>query len=187
MTKPGLFLMCVFFTAATQSSGQQYKRYAGKADYAKSQALAVGICFPIDVFKQTHHAGLSLDYSYSRDRFGRDSASRSLFRFALNGGLSYNPGKKTGTAGYEFTYKGYLNVYTMGGVDCKPADPLHLGLFAGPVLSVYHRSSDLGVGINLLSNYYLSPRLSLGPGVIYRKYANTNALWSGTFRASYAF
>jgi hypothetical protein len=165
----------------------QDRENARSAPGGMSNSIAVGLIIPVDVFRQTHHAGLGIDYTRGQNRFGRESGSYSLSKFVLHGGLSYHPGKNSSYLGYEYGYGGYLNAYVMAGADFKPSSPLHLTAVAGPVLGVYKSGNDLGLGVNLVSHYYLGRNISLGPGVFYRKFGKTNALWSGTFRASYSF
>jgi len=64
---------------------------------------------------------------------------------------------------------------------------LVINLVTGPVMSIYKGDSDLGFGVNLLSNYSVSPRVAAGPGVQYRKFAEADALWAAVFRISYNF
>ena len=78
-------------------------------------------------------------------------------------------------------------MYAAAGIDYKPAMPANISLTAGPVMSIYKGSADLGVGVNLFWNYFLSKNIAVGPGIYYRKQSKTDALWSGTIRASYAF
>ena len=82
----------------------------------------------------------------------------------MNGGISYHGGKKTTTAGYESTYGGYINIYAMAGIEYKALSPIAFTLTTGPVMSIYEGNSDLGFGVNLVSDYYLSPTVAVGPG-----------------------
>ena len=152
-----------------------------------SNAVALGLSFPVGVFNRTHTAGLTLDYSRSNHRYGNDAFAGKLIKFAMNGGVGYNVGKSTTTAGYEFRYSGYFMMYAAAGIDYKPANPVNISLTAGPMMSIYKGSADFGAGVNLFWNYFLSKNIGVGPGISYRTHSKTDALWSGTIRASYAF
>jgi hypothetical protein len=128
-----------------------------------------------------------LDYVWSTRNFKKDSASDKLIHFAASVGASYYGGKRTTTAGNEFIYAGYTNVFVMAGIDCKWTPPLVINLFTGPVMSNYKGDSDVGLGVNLISNYSISPRVAAGPGIQYRKFEETDALWAAMFRVSYNF
>jgi hypothetical protein len=167
-----------------QTSG---KNPAKQPSAAKHNTLSIGLSFPIGVFKRTHTGGVSVDYFRSKHRYGDDIPVAKLINFALNGGVSYHVGKSITTAGYESRYDGYLTFYGMAGIDYKPAMPVNISLTAGPVLSIYKGSTDAGAGVNLFWSYFFSKNIALGPGISYRKFSKTDALWSGTVRALYAF
>jgi hypothetical protein len=154
---------------------------------AMNNAVALGLSFPMGAFNRTHTAGITLDYFRSTSRYGNDVLATKLINFAMNGGISYNAGKSTATAGYEFSYGGYFIIYAMAGIDYKPAIPVNIALTAGPVMSIYEGNAEIGAGVNLFWNYFLSKNIAVGPGISYRKHSKTDALWSGTIRASYAF
>jgi hypothetical protein len=80
-----------------------------------------------------------------------------------------------------------LNFYTLSGVDYKTSMRVNINLTTGPLLSFYKGNTSLGMAVNLISDYYLSDRITVGPGLFFRKFGKTDALWSGTIRASYAF
>jgi hypothetical protein len=152
-----------------------------------SNKISLGLSLPIDAFNRSHSTGLAIEYLRSQNRFGQNLLTSPLIKFALNGGISYHPGSTTATAGYSFSYGNYLNVYTLFGIDYKPSVPINVNLTTGPLLSIYKGNTDLGAGLNLFSDYYLSDRIAVGPGLFFRKFGKTDALWSGTIRASYAF
>ena len=158
-----------------------------KPSKAMSNVMALGLSFPIDAFNRTHTAGITLDYFRSTRRYGNDVPADKLINFAVNGGVSYNAGKSTTTSGYEFRYGGYFTLYAAAGIDYKPAMPVNIALTAGPVLSIYEGSAEIGAGVNLFWSYFLSKNIAIGPGISYRKHSKTEALWSGTIRASYSF
>ena len=139
------------------------------------------------MFSKSHIAGAGIDYSRSRHRFGRNISPRRLIGFIVNGGINYYTGKRIKTAGYDFRYGGYLNLYTMPGIIYNPVKNGNISLTAGPALNIYKGSANAGIGINLLSNYFVSKNIAIGPGIIYKKHTNTDALWAGTIRASYIF
>ena len=153
----------------------------------KSQAIAFGIYMPIGIFSKSHIAGAGIDYSRSCHRFGTNISPRRLIGFIVNGGINYYTGKRIKTAGYDFRYGGYLNLYTMPGIIYNPVKNGNISLTAGPVLNIYKGSANAGIGINLLGIYFVSKNIAIGPGIIYKKHTNTDALWAGTIRASYIF
>ena len=175
----------LFIILFTPAFSQGYQQPAGKMQGPGSIGFYLNI--PIDNFASSHTVGFGLDYTWSARNYNKDSVSDKLIHFAANGGASYHGGKKTTTAGNEFTYGGYTNVYAMAGIDCKWSAPLVLNLFAGPVMSIYKGNADFGLGVNLISNYSISPRVAAGPGIQYRHFAEAKALWAVTFRLSYNF
>jgi hypothetical protein len=182
-------MKCIFFLLsaflAHAAFGQQYKKPEEEKPYPNSIGFSLHI--PMGNFNSSHTIGFGLDYTWSTRSFKKDSASDKLIHFAANAGVSYHGGKRTTTAGNEFTYGGYGNVYLMAGIDCKWTPPLVINLFTGPVMSFYNGSSDIGFGVNLISNYSISPRVAAGPALQYRKFAEADALWSAVFRVSYNF
>lgn len=183
-----LFLLFAGFLLTTGIRGQVTDPKDGNLPpKAMSNAVALGLTFPMGAFSRTHTPGLTLDYFRSWHRYGNDVYATKLIRFAMNGGMSYNAGKSTTTAGYEFRYGGVFTVYAAAGIDYKPAIPLNISLTVGPVMSIYEGTADLSAGVYLFWNYFISKKIAVGPGVSYRKQSNTDALWSGTIRVSYAF
>lgn len=182
-----LFLAGCMLT--TGSMAQTNKPAANTAQPSKgmSNKVSLGISLPIEAFKRSHSTGIAIEYMRSQNRFGQNSLTRPLIKFAMNGGISYHPGRTTVTAGYPFSYGNYLNIYTLIGIDYKPSVPININLTTGPLMSIYKSNIDLGAGISFFSDYYLSDRVAVGPGLFFRKFGKTDALWSGTIRASYAF
>jgi len=164
---------------------QQYKKPEDEKPRANGIGFSLNI--PMGNFNSSHTIGFGLDYNWSTSSFRKDSVSDKLIHFAANAGVSYHGGKRTTTAGNEFTYGGYTNVFVMAGIDCKWTPPLVINLFTGPVMSIYKGDPDFGFGVNLISNYSISPRVAAGPGILYRKFAEADALWSAIFRVSYNF
>ena len=186
--KKNLFLLFAGCLLTTSMVAQITDPKNGKQPpKAMSNALALGLSFPMGVFNRTHTPGLTLDYFRSKHRYGNDVFAVKLFQFAMNAGVSYYGGKSASTAGYEFRYGGYFILHAAAGLDYKPAMPVNISLTAGPVMSIYKGSADIGAGVNLFWNYFLSKTIAVGPGISYKKFSNADALWSGTFRASYAF
>ena len=181
-----LFIFC-FLTCtgvqAQKSADTLMKRQTNGAN----NAVAFGLYLPLGVFTQSHIAGAGIDYSWTRRRYGRNVSPAKLIGFTVNGGINYYVGKKITTAGYGFHYGGYINLHAMPGLLFNPVKNGNLSLTAGPALDIYKASANAGIGITLLANYYISKNIAIGPGVIYRKHTNTDALWSATIRASYIF
>jgi len=179
----------IFFLLTTPlvlpAFSQHYKTPEDKKPGPGSIGFSLNI--PIENFNSSHTIGFGLDYIWSTRSYKKDTVSDKLIHFAGNAGTSYYGGKRTTTGGNEFTYGGYANFYMMAGIDCKWTAPLVINLFAGPVMSLYKGASDLGFGVNLLSNYSISARVAAGPGVQYRKFAEADGLWAAIFRISYNF
>lgn len=180
-----LLAVCMFTTASLA----QTNKPAATTQPSKgmSNKISLGISFPIEAFKRSHSTGIAVEYVRSQNRFGQNSLTSPLIKFAMNGGISYHPGRTNATAGYPFSHGYYLNIYTLFGIDYKPSVPVNINLTTGPLMSIYKSNTDLGIGINLFSDYYLSNRIAVGPGLFFRKFGKTDALWSGAIRASYAF
>jgi len=186
--KKNLFLLFAGCLLTTGILGQVTDPKDGKLQpKAMSNAVALGLTFPMGAFNQTHTPGLTFDFFRSLHRYGNDVFATKLIKFAMNGGMSYNAGKSTTTAGYEFRYGGIFTLYAAAGIDYKPAIPLNISLTAGPVMSIYEGTADLSAGVYLIWNYFISKKIAVGPGISYRKQAKADALWSGTIKVSHAF
>lgn len=153
----------------------------------KSNAVAVGLFIPIDVFARSHVAGGGIDYSWSRHRFGLDASVTKRIGFMLNSGINFYIGKKTTTAGYDFRYGNYIDLHATAGALYNPFSKVNISLTAGPALSIYKKNIRGAIGVILLGNYYLSRHIAIGPGIVFKKYSNTTIRWAGTIRASYVF
>ena len=132
-------------------------------------------------------AGVGVDYSRSRHRFGKPEVLVKSIGWVVNGGINYYIGKTITTAGYDFRYGGYLNLYAMGGAIYNPVKNGNISLTAGPALNIYKASVNAGISVNFLSNYFISDNIAIGPGIIFKKHTNTDALWALTLRMCYAF
>lgn len=181
-----LLFGCMLTTASLAQSNKQAAN-TSQPSKGMTNKLSLGISFPIEAFKRSHSTGIAVEYIRSQNRFGQNSLTHPLIKFAMNGGISYHPGRTTTTAGYQFSYGNYLTIFALVGIDYKPSVPINVNLTTGPLISIYKGNTNLGAGINLYSDYYLSDRVAVGPGLFFRKFGNTDALWSGTIRASYAF
>lgn len=160
---------------------------SNKQSKGKSQSVAFGMYLPFGVFSKSHIVGVGLDYSWSHHRFGRNISSKKTVGFVVNSGINYYTGKKITTAGYDFRYGEYLNLYAMPGIIYNPLKNANVALTAGPSLNIYKGSANAGIGINLFSNYFVSENIAIGPGIIYKKHTNTDALWAAAIRALYIF
>src|SRR5687767_3095355 len=116
----------------------------------KSQAISFGLFMPVSTFSNSHIAGAGIDYSWSRHRFGRDISADKLIGLIVNGGINYYAGKKITSAGYDFRYGGYINLYAMPGIICNPLKNGNIALTVGPALNIYKGSANAGIGFNLL-------------------------------------
>lgn len=153
----------------------------------KSNAIAFGLYLPVDVFAQSHIGGAGIDYSWSRHRFGKNVSPDKFLGFTANGGMNYYAGKKITVAGFDFRYGGYLNLYAMAGLLLNPIPNGNIALTAGPAFNIYEGNANTGISINLLSNYFVSENMAIGPGIFYKKNTDTDALWAVTIRVSYVF
>jgi hypothetical protein len=179
-----LFAVCLL---VNDIRAQTTHSTTGKKPLGMSNSIAAGLTFPMGTYGRTHTAGLLLDYSRSSRRYGNDVYPDKAISFAINAGVSYNGGKSAPTAGYEFRYGGNLVIHAAAGIDYAPAMAVNIALLAGPVMNIYEGSVAAGLGVNLFWNYFISKTVAVGPGLTYRVQAKTDALWSGTIRASYAF
>ena len=149
--------------------------------------IGFGFYLPAGVFAQSHFAGAGLDYSWSNNRFGRNVSLDKSFGFIVNGGISYYAGKRITTEGHESTYGGFMNMYAMPGIMYNPLKNANFSLTAGPALNIYKGAASAGLGVNLLGNYFLSENITIGPGLVYKKHTDTDALWAITIRVSHNF
>jgi len=86
----------------------------------KNQSINFGIYLPICIFLESHIAGAGIDYSRSHHRFGRNISPATSIGFIVNGGINYYAGERITTAGYDFRYGGYINLYAMPGIIYSP-------------------------------------------------------------------
>lgn len=152
-----------------------------------SHLASIDLAVPVAVFARSHIAGAGLNYSWSRKRYGRNVTPSRLIGFTFTAGADYYLGKKISPAGYSFRYGGYLHLHAFAGVMVNACPNGNIVLAAGPAAGIYKGSSDMGIGASLFGNYFLDKNISIGPGITYKKYAQTDALWAGVFRVSYSF
>lgn len=154
----------------------------------KSNAASFGINIPIGEFSETHLAGISLNYSWSHHRFGKlNKLPKKLIGFTASGGIDYYFGKKETVAGYDFRYGGYTNLYAFGGAIYNPCKKGNISLTTGPAMSIYKDNAEIGFGVIINGNYYFNDRIAITPGVLYLKFAEANALWVASLKATYNF
>lgn len=156
------------------------------AQQGGSHLLSLDLQVPVGVFAASHFAGAGFNYSWSHQRFG-NKVFKKTPGFMLNGGADYYFGKKISTAGYPFTYGGYLYLYVMPGLIVNPWQNGNITLKAGPSMGLYKGNADWGLNTTINGNYFLSDKISIGPGISYKKHAQKYALWSGIVRISFAF
>lgn len=187
MKKTILFLLATAILKAELLAQKTGSVIDKKSTKAMNNAVALGFSLPIGTFNRTHTAGITVDYSRSNHRYGKDAIDAKLINFVVNAGVGYHAGKSTAVSGYEFRYGGYFTLYTSAGIDYKPAIPVNITFTAGPVMSIYQGNTEIGAGVNFFWSYFISKNIAIGPGLCYRKQSKTDALWSGTIRASHAF
>jgi hypothetical protein len=110
-----------------------------------------------------------------------------MLGFTFNTGMAYYFGKKTATAGYDFKYGNYFYLHVMPGLLFNPRSNANVSLLAGPSLGIYKNSADWGFTAIVNGNYYLTKNICVGPGLGYKKHADTDALWNVFVRASLTF
>jgi len=152
----------------------------------KDHIAFINLQLPVDQFAGSHIAGAGLGYSWSPRRFGNTISSRKP-GFIASAGADYYVGKKTTTAGYDFRFGSYLDAYLLGGAVYSFTSKAMMTLSAGPGLDVYKGNSRVGVHMALNGNYFVTGRLAISPGIIYRTHTQENALWSIVLRAGYTF
>jgi hypothetical protein len=183
-----LILLMFFLTGAQGLLAQRSADPPATRQIKGTQNLiGFGFFFPVGAFAQTHFAGAGLDYSWSPYRFGRNITLDKSFGFIVNGGISYYAGKRITTEGYESSYGGFMNVYAMPGIMYNPLKNGTFSLTAGPALNIYKGEASAGFGVSLLSNYFLSENVTIGPGLVYKKHPDTDALWAITIRVAHNF
>ena len=184
-----IYSILIIFSLLGWLDGQAQKTDASlpKKAGGKSQAVAFGLYLPVGIFSESHIAGAGIDYSRSNHRFGKGISPDKPIGFILHGGINYYLGKKINTIGYDFLYGGYLNLYAMPGIIYNPVKNGNISLTAGPALNLYKGSANAGIGINFLTNYFISENISIGPGAILKKHKNSDALWALSLRVSYVF
>jgi hypothetical protein len=181
------YLFLILLGVLTYVNGNSQTADPRSKKVGKTQALAAGLYLPLDVFARSHVAGVGIDYSRSKHRFGKGMTISKKIGWVLNGGVNYYLGKMITTAGYDFRYGGYLNWYAMAGAMYNPVKNGNLVLTAGPAMNLYKGSVNAGLGINFLTSYFISETIAIGPGIIFKKHSNTDALVALTLRASYIF
>lgn len=159
---------------------------AASAHAAEGHIAFVNLQLPVDRFATSHIAGAGLGYSWSRRRFGNAVSSRKPGLIA-SAGADYYVGKKITTAGYDFRFGSYLDAYLLGGAVYNFTSKAMATLSAGPGLGIYKGNSRVGVHVALHGNYFITERLAISPGIIYRTHTQENALWSIVLRAGYTF
>lgn len=153
-----------------------------------NNSVSPGVNIPIGEFAQTHIAGISADYSWSRHRLGElNNLPGKAIGFIADGGIDYYLGKKETVAGYEFKYGGYLYLHTFAGGIYNLTKKMNVSLTAGPTLGFHKGHTDFGFGVNWRASYYFSEKIAITPGLIYMKHKEANALWSISIKATDTF
>lgn len=152
-----------------------------------SHAVSLDVHLPAGVFARSQFAGAGLNYSWSHHRFGQNVSPSKRIGFTANGGADYYFGKKVKTAGYDFRYGGYIYLHALAGLLVNPWPDGNISLVGGPTRGIYEGNADTGFGVNLFGSFYLKNNIAIGPGIMYKKHAGTDALWTGAVRASYTF
>ena len=180
----------VFLLLAGMSKADVYGQTGASAEHVrkgKSQMLSVSALLPVGRFADSHVVGAGLSYSWSNHRFGDSVNARKWVGFTVQGGFDYLIGKSQTVAGSRFRYGNNLYVQVMPGVICNPSAKSSVVLLAGPSLGIYKSSSSLSYAVQLSAAYCVSPKITIGPSIVYRKHAEVDALWTAGVKAGYGF
>ena len=175
-----LFVACALYATSVFAQAKEEKLSANK-----SQALSFEISVPVGDFAATHFGGLTVDYSWSKKRFGliRTIVTKQ-FGFIITGGVAYYFGKKETVSGYPYDYPGYFFIHAFGGVLYSPVKSGIISLTAGPALGIYNGNSKFNIGSKLDANYYISKNIAIGPGILLMKESGADPIWVASFKAS---
>jgi hypothetical protein len=155
---------------------------------AKSSVASIGVNIPAGEFAKTHFIGLGVDYAWSHHRFGQLAVLPAKWLgFNASGGISYYFGKKETTAGYDYRYGNYFDLYAFGGIIYNPVKKANIAFAAGPIMNLYKDNADFGFGAKWNASYYANNRLAIDPGIFYSKYSEAAALWTILLHLSYNF
>ncbi|MEI9810574.1 MAG: hypothetical protein WDO16_23385 [Bacteroidota bacterium] len=124
----------------------------------------------------------------SNHRFGKLVVlPKKWIGFTANGGIDYYLGKKAEVAGYDFKYGGYICLHALGGIMYNPGKKTNVTLTTGPVMNIYKGGADAGLGVLFNGSLYITDKIAVTPGIMYTKYAEANALWAASIKATYIF
>ncbi|MET0392702.1 MAG: hypothetical protein ABW019_06155 [Chitinophagaceae bacterium] len=153
-----------------------------------SHLVSLSAHVPIGVFSQSHVAGAGLSYSWSAHRYGSSKIIPSKpAGLTFTGGAAYYFGKKVTTAGHDFRYSSYTYLHAGAGVIVNPWEDGSISVTAGPGVGIYGGKTSVGAAAGLCGNYFIRPRMAIGPEITYKKHARTDALWTGGIRVSCVF
>lgn len=179
----------ILFLLVAGMIGRQAGAQTGKADRpvpkGRNQIVSFTASLPLARYADSHTAGAGLSYSWSKHRFGDSVHAGRWIGFTAQAGFDYFLGKKVTVAGNPFKYGNNLYVQVMPGIIYNPSPKANLCLLAGPSLGIYKSSSSLALGVQFSGAYHLSPQISVGPSVVYRKHAEVDALWTAGIRVGY--
>jgi hypothetical protein len=115
---------CIVGTSKHFHNFKLYKR--------QKQCCIIWINIPVGEFSETHIGGISLNYSWSHQRFGKlNKLPEKLIGLTANVGADYYFGKKETVAGYSFKYGGYAYLYALGGAIFNPCKDWNITSTAG--------------------------------------------------------
>jgi hypothetical protein len=179
-----LFFFCSFFTASLIAQPPQFYKLVDE----RVSAVSLGLHLPVGEFSSTHFGGFGAEYTSGRRWYGKIRPARQLV-FTYNGGLAYYFGKKEAVSGYDYDYPGYLFLHAFGGISYAPRRKrkLNINLTAGPGLGIYNGNSQFNIGSKLEGSYFISRKISIGPGIILIKESGANAIWSAALKGTYIF
>ena len=179
MKKRLLFLFATSFYIYSVSA--QTKSIKKKSSEEKGVSVSAGVSIPVGDFSSTHLIGIGVDCSPTRHSFGKIKAKKTAFTY--NGGLAYYFGKKETVSGYPYAYPGYFLIHTFGGVLYNPVKNGSVTLTAGPALGIYNGNTQFNIGSKLEVSYYISKKITIGPGIILMKESGADPLWAAAVKA----
>lgn len=179
-------LLCILLFGAPTLVAQITPAVSQDSATTHSHAASASMLIPFGEFSKTHVAGLSIGHSWSHHRFGTDSVTHKKFGFIVSSGVEFLLGKEIRTAGYDFRYGNYLSIYSMPGVVYQPVKKGLISLNAGPFLSIYKGNTYAGIGASFQTQYTISKNIAIGPGLVFKKRPETNALWMVALQGVYA-
>jgi|CXWL01.1.fsa_nt_gi hypothetical protein len=155
-----------------------------KISAQKEKGISVSFCtnVPVGNFSNTHIIGLGIDCSPTRSWFGILKPQKIAITY--NGGAAYYFGKKEKVSDYWYDYPAYIFIHAFAGIIYQPLKNVSITLTGGPALGIYNGNTQFNIGSKLEASYYISKRISLGPGILLLKESGSDALLSASLKTT---